>query len=150
LVSLTVFVALERGLTFSHAGVWGYCGLVALGQATASFAIILSVLQFEKQDLLWLSYKTAALMCLCLSGLWTVLQTEMGVSWSVAAAISLGGWAFTVMVLFCCSIISKHVTSEEYILAVLFILVPEALLFLPGKQHKVTPEAEKQSEYGGV
>lgn len=153
LASLTVFVALEMGLTFANAS-WGPSGLVALGQATTSFAVVLSVLQFES---LWLTYPTAALLCLCLSGLWTVVQAEIGVSWTIAAAVSLGGWAFTLMVLMCCSIITKHVKQDEYILAVLFILVPEAILFLPGKkQHpnemktETNSTIEQQYEYGGV
>lgn len=162
LVSLTLFVALEMGLTFAHAS-WGRSGLVALGQATASFTVILSLLQFDSRSLVWLTYPAAALLCFCLSGLWVVVQAEIGVSWEIAAAVSLGGWAFSVMVLFCCSIICKHVAPEEYILAVLFILVPEALLFLASKERhpvpvedgdNVTEAKEKttkqQYEYGGV
>lgn len=154
LVSLTLFVGLEMGLTFAGAS-WGRCGLIALGQATSNFAVILSVLQFDKQSLLWLDYTTAAVLCLCLSGLWTVVQAEIGISWKIAAAVSLGGWGFTLMVLFCCSIISKHVGPEEYILAVLFILFPEALLFLPGhddpsKETETKEETVSATVYGGA
>lgn len=136
LVSLTAFVALEMGLTFAHAS-WGRSGIVALGQATTSFVVILCLLQFDSQHLIWLTYPAAAVLCLCLSGLWAVVQVEVGISWRMAVAVSLGGWAFTLMVLVCCSVICKNVTPDEYILAVLFILVPEALLFLPGKKHSV-------------
>lgn len=154
LVSLTVFVALEMGLTFANAS-WGPSGLVALGQAATSFAVILSVLQFDIGSLQWLTYPAAALICLCLSGLWMVVQAEIGVSWSVAAAVSLGGWAFTLMVLGCCSYITKHVAPEEYILAVLFILCPEALLFLASKERhpgdgNEIEEKKKKEQYGGV
>ncbi|KAL7550063.1 hypothetical protein ACHAWF_013298 [Thalassiosira exigua] len=158
LVSLTLFVALEMGLTFAHAS-WGPCGLVALGQASTSFAVILSVLQFDSRSLMWLSYPTAALMCLFLSGLWSVILAEVGLSWSIAAAVSLGGWAFALMVLFCCSVICKHVAPEEYILAVLFILCPEALLCLASKERHPSEEKdgiksekakEEQNMYGAT
>lgn len=145
LVSLTLFVALEMGLTFAHAS-WGPSGLVALGQATTSFAVILSLLQFDSRSLMWLTYTTAAILCLCLSGLWMVVQAEIGISWRMAAGVSLGGWAFTLMVLFCCSVICKHVAPEEFILAVLFILAPEALLFLGSKERHPAGTNEDTSE----
>ena len=133
LVSLTLSEALEMGLTFANAS-WGRNGIISLGQATTSFAVILAVLQFPSRSLWWLSYPTAALLCLCLSGLWIVVQAEVGISWKVATAVSLGGWGFTLLVLLCCSVVCKHVTSEEYTLGVLFILVPEALVFLGSKE----------------
>ncbi len=44
LESLTLFVALEMGLTFVDTP-WRMNGLIALGQATTSFVVLLSVLQ---------------------------------------------------------------------------------------------------------
>lgn len=136
LVSLTIFVALELGLTFARAS-WGKCGLIAIGQATTSFGIILALLQFDSRSLIWLTYPTAALLCLFLSGIWTIVQAETGVSWTVAAAISLGGWGFALLTLLCCYQITKHIAPDEYVLATLFILVPEALLCLQRKKRSV-------------
>mmetsp|Transcript_15258 Transcript_15258/g.27616 ORF Transcript_15258/g.27616 Transcript_15258/m.27616 type:complete len:277 (+) Transcript_15258:103-933(+) len=162
LVCLTLFVSLEMGLTFAHVS-WGRCGLIALGQATAGFAVILGVLQFDSRSLVWLTYPTAALLCFCLSGLWVVVQAEAGVSWRIAAAVSLGGWVFTVVVLVCCEFITKHVGPEDYILSTLFILCPEILLFLASKERQPTDvrgggdetkagkeRTEQQHQYGAV
>lgn len=145
LASLTLFVALEMGLTFAHES-WGPSGIVALGQATTSFAIILGLLQFDSRSMMWLSYPTAALLCLFLSGLWTVVQVEIGFSWPIAAAISMGGWLYTLLVLFCCSVVSEHVAPEEYILGTLFILCPEALLCLATKERHPADEDVDHSE----
>lgn len=68
LVSLTLFVALKMGLTFTDTP-WEMNGLIALGKATTSFAVILAALQFDSRSLMWMTYPTAALLCLCMSRL---------------------------------------------------------------------------------
>ena len=76
-----------------------------------------------------------ALDCLML------ILLEEGESWKVALGVGLGGWAFTMMNVFCSMYVSKEVAPEEYILAVLFMLFPEALLCLASKERH--PEEEE-------
>jgi len=150
LASLTLFVALELGLSFSAAS-WGNCGLIAVAQATTSFAVILALLQFETRDLEWLSYTAAGGVCLFLSGLWMVILVEIGVKFFVAVAIGMGGWAFALINLYCCHTITKSVAPNEVILATLFILVPEALLFAGSKnRHPKDKDGKAPTDYGGV
>jgi hypothetical protein len=145
LVGLTLSVALELGLSFSSAS-WGQYGLIAVGQATTSFAIILSIFQFPTRSLIWLSYPEAALICLVLSGMWIAVLKESGLSWLVATAVGLGGWAFAMLNLLCLPQIEKHVAPDEYILATLFILVPEALVCLASKKRHPTDTQEIEEE----
>jgi hypothetical protein len=139
LCSITIFVGFELGLTFANP-TWGVEGLIAVGQATTSFAIILALLQF---DLAWLTYIMASFLCFILSTLWLVLLYIAGVTWPVAAGIAAGGWAFTLLVLGCCHHVTKQVAPGEHILAVLFILVPEALLCLAARQRH--PQERRRS-----
>ena len=142
LVGLTLSVALELGLSFATAS-WGRCGIVAVGQATTSFAVILALLQFETESLAWLDYFGAAIVCLVVSSLWMVGLMELGARTTVAVSILLGGWAFALINLYCCHHIAEQVAPEEYILATLFILVPEALVFLASKKRHPMQEEEK-------
>lgn len=134
LICLTLAVALELGLSFSSAS-WGHCGIIAVGQATTSFAVILALLQFETRSLEWLTYPAGAFVMLVVSCLWMVVLVETGlVSLLVSIYIGLGGWAFALINLYCCHHITTQVAPDEYILATLFILVPEALIFLASKK----------------
>mmetsp|Transcript_33880 Transcript_33880/g.41547 ORF Transcript_33880/g.41547 Transcript_33880/m.41547 type:complete len:251 (-) Transcript_33880:280-1032(-) len=134
LVGLTLFVSLEMGLTFAEAS-WGRYGLIAIGQATTNFAIILALITMETQ---WLSYTTGTAICLICAGIWMLVLTMTGLSVTYACYVALGGWGYTLMVIFCSAQVAHHVSTDEYILAVLFILFPEALLCLGGKER--TPE----------
>lgn len=153
LVGLTLSVALELGLSFSSAS-WGQYGLIAVGQATTSFAIMLSIFQFPTQSLVWLSYPEAAIICLVLSGMWIAVLKESGLSLLVATAVGLGGWAFAMInLLLCLPQITKHVAPDEYILATLFILVPEALVCLASKKRHPTDAQEIEEgskDYGAT
>mmetsp|Transcript_33141 Transcript_33141/g.70638 ORF Transcript_33141/g.70638 Transcript_33141/m.70638 type:complete len:156 (-) Transcript_33141:279-746(-) len=134
------------GLTFTDTP-WEMNGLIALGKATTSFAVILAALQFDSRSLMWMTYPTAALLCLCMSRLWAVVKVEVGVSWRVATGVSLGGWAFAMAVLVCCLVISKHVGPDEYVLAVLFILCPEAMLCLASKEcHPADDDGDRDGD----
>lgn len=142
LMSLTVFVALEIGLTFAEYS-WGLYGYVALGQATANFAVILALLSLEVE---WLGYVSASIACLMLAGLWSVVLYMVGLSWGYSCGVALGGWGFTLNIIFCCNAVSHNVSTEEHILAVLFILFPEALLCLAGaKRAAEKNESETQN-----
>ena len=46
MISLTIFVGIEMGLSFSQKS-WGENALLAIGQATSGFAMILGMLQFK-------------------------------------------------------------------------------------------------------
>jgi len=145
LVCLTLFVALELGLSFASAS-WGKCGIVAVGQATTSFAVILAIFQFETRSLAWLTYPTAAVVMLVVSCMWMVVLIETGLSLVVSVSIGLGGWVFALMNLFCCHHITKQVAPDEYTLATLFILVPEALVCLASKKRH--PKEEEARQHG--
>jgi len=150
LVSLTLSVALELGLSFAGAS-WGRYGLIAVGQATTSFAIMLALFQFDTKSLKWLTFPVAVVVCLVLSGVWIVVLFESGLSFKIAAAVGLGGWAFCMLNLFCVPHITKHVGPEEFILATLFILIPEALVCLASKQrHPDEEENGVSSDCGAV
>ena len=150
LVSLTLSVALELGLSFAGAS-WGKYGLIAVGQATTSFAIMLSLFQFPTKSLKWLTFPAAAIICLVLSGLWILVLFETGASIRVAAGVGLGGWAFAMLNLFCFPHVTKQVGPEEYILATLFILCPEALVFLSSsKRHPKEETNAESTDYGTV
>ena len=93
---ITFFVAFELGTLFAHY-FWGKLGLIALGQAVTSFAIILALVQFEMN---WLGCVEAAICCLALAIMWMVVLFEGGEArWFVCVAVGLGGWAFTMVVL---------------------------------------------------
>ena len=146
LVCLTLSVALELGLSFAEAS-WGRYGLIAVGQATTSFAVILALFQFDSKSLEWLTYPAAAMVCLLLSGIWMAVLVESGLRPTLALAVGLGSWAFAIVNLLSCKQITKHVASNEIVLATLFILVPEALVFLQSKKRH--PAAEKEEDEGG-
>jgi hypothetical protein len=153
IISLTLSVGLELGLSFANAS-WGRYGLMAVGQATTSFAIILSILQFPTKSLVWFTYPAAAIVSLLLASLWMVVLFETGLSLKTATFIGLGGWAFCVINVLCVPPVSHQVTRHEYILATLFILCPEALPFLAtNKRHPKEDETEAPptgTDHGGV
>ena len=65
LVLITIFVALELGVTLATHS-WGLYGLVALGQATTNFCLILALLQFDHD---WFDSTAAASLCLLQSAI---------------------------------------------------------------------------------
>lgn len=151
LVSLTS-VALELGLSFAGAS-WGKYGLVAVGKATTSFAIMLSLFQFPPKSLKWLTYPAAAIICLVLSGLWMLVLFESRASIRVMAGVGLGDWAFAMLNLLCFPHVTKQVGPERVctVLATLFILCPEALVFLASsKRHpkEETEASDSTADYG--
>lgn len=96
LVSLMVSVALELGLAFATAS-WGKYGLIAVGQATTSFAVMLAFFLFDS-SLQWLTYPTAAVVCLLVSCIWMVVLIETGLRpIRLAVAVGLGGWVFAIL-----------------------------------------------------
>lgn len=134
LVCVTVFVALELGISFAI-GSLGVSGYIAIGQATTSFAIILALLQFE---LHWLDYQAALVLCLVAALLWVLVLLEVGAhSLWTAVGIGLLGYAYVCIILFSSYTVEKHVTPEEHALATLFILCPEALLCIGAKDRHV-------------
>jgi hypothetical protein len=144
LVTITIFVALELGLSFATGSV-GLSGYIAVCQATTSFAIILSLLQFE---LNWLDYFAALVLCLAVALLWVVVLLEVGnhTLWT-AVGIGMGGFAYVCIILFSSYTVEKHVTPDEYALATLFILCPEALLCI-GSKERYVDETELEDEEG--
>ena len=100
IVSLTLSVGLELGLSFANAS-WGRYGLMAVGQSTTSFSVILSILQFPTKSLVWFTYPTAAVVCLLLASLWIVVLFETGLSLKIATYIGLGGWTFCMINVVC-------------------------------------------------
>lgn len=141
LVALTCSVGLELGLTFGEKP-WGLYGLMAIGQATTNFAVVLCTFQWEFPK--WAEYAHVAVLCLAVSGMWVVVVQEAGESWKIAGYVGLGGWVFALIVLYSCEHVTKHVAPSEYILATLFILVPEALVCLGSKQRK--PEEDEEDD----
>lgn len=141
LVSLTCFVSLEIGLSLAGKS-WGVWGLIAIGQANTSFAVLSSLLQLR---VVWISYVSAAVVCLGLTFLWMLVLLMTGASTVVSVSVALGGWTFFLIVLWSCDIVTKHVAPEEYVLAVLFILCPEALLFLATKKRHPADEGETET-----
>jgi len=145
LICLTLSVALELGLSFAEAS-WGRYGLIAVGQATTSFAVMLALFQFDSKSLEWLTYPTAAMVCLLLSGIWMAVLVESGLKTALAVAVGLGSWAFAIVNLLSCKQITKHVASNEIVLATLFILVPEALVFLQSKKNAILKTMQQQQK----
>jgi hypothetical protein len=135
LLSITFFVALNLGLTFATAS-WATEGFVALGQATTPPPVSPSFWPLLHFDLKWLNYPTAAGLCLILAGMWSMVLVEAGVDWRISVAIAAGAWAFVLTMLFSSYTVSHYVSPHEYILAALFILVPEALLCLAGQNRR--------------
>lgn len=136
IVTLTVSVAVELGLTFLEKA-WGDYGLLAVTQTTVSFGIILALLQFDAH--VKNTIPTAAVFCLCIGGIWSVVLHEVGLRWGVAIAISLGGFVFSMLNLIQCKKVCKFVAPGEYVFATLFIFFPQAILFLSSskKRHVV-------------
>jgi len=150
IVTLTLSVAVELGLTFSEKS-WGDFGLIAVGQATASFCIMLAFFQFDTKSLKWLTFPVASIICFGLAGIWSVVLHESGLEWWVACAISLGGWVFCMLNLSQCLNLCKLVAPEEYVFATLFILFPQAILCLSSsKTRRVTVDTASTTAYGGV
>lgn len=150
LVSLTLSVALELGLSFAGAS-WGKYGLVAVGKATTSFAIMLSLFQFPTKSLKWLTYPAAAIICLVLSGLWMLVLFESGASIRVMAGVGLGDWAFAMLNLLCFPHVTKQVGPERVCIGDTFYLCPEALVFLASsKRHpkEETEASDSTADYG--
>lgn len=94
--TLTLSVAVKLGQTFSHES-WGDDGLLAVDQVTASFALLLAIFQCETKSLELISLPFAELICLCISGIRTVILTEAGLKVGIAVAVSLGGWVFCML-----------------------------------------------------
>lgn len=146
--TLTLSVAVELGLTFSEMS-WGDYGLIAVGQATASFCILLAFFQFD--TLTWVTFRVATVICMVLAGIWSVVLHEAGLKWGVAVAISVGGWIFCMLNLTQCLELMKLVSPEEYVFATLFILFPQAIVCLSStKKRQVTSDAAAAVAYGGV
>lgn len=135
IVTLTLSVALQLGLEFEQVS-WGDYGLLAVGQATASFALLLALFQFEASSLEWLSAITTALMCLLLSGIWSVILHEVGLSWQIAVVVSFAGWIFCMLNVLQFQSLCKLVASQEYVFATLFILFPQAILYLSSRNNR--------------
>jgi hypothetical protein len=129
LSAITFFVAVEFGISFAVETV-GAAGFIAIGQATTSFALILALLQF---DLDWLNYSSAFGVSLVASLVWMMLLLEMGEHTILASlGIGFGGFVFVTIVLFSSFSVENHVSPDEYVLGTLFILCPEALLYIGG------------------
>lgn len=138
IVTLTISVAVELGLTFSEKS-WGDCGLLAVTQATVSFAMILALLQFTVP--IQHTMSTAAIFCIFIGGIWSVVLHEAGLRWGVAVAVSLGGFVFTMLNLSSVFNLCKLVAPGEYVFTTLFILFPQAVLCLSiSKKRRVHSE----------
>jgi hypothetical protein len=123
-ISMTIFVALEFGVAFAS-GSLRMSGIIAIGQATISFSLILALLQF---DLYWLSYTAAYCVSFAASLLWIMILLEEG-DLSILACLGIGfGGFFYVALVFCRSfVVQKYVAPEEYVLGALFIYFPVAV-----------------------
>ena len=134
LSSITIFVGLEMGLSFTdNIGLY-----IAIGQATTSFALILAMQQF---DFLWFDYPKAAGMSLTAALIWTLILIEQG-TYSIMTSFGIGcmGFVFVCIVLMSSYTVEHHVSPEEYVLATLFILCPETLLWFSGaEKHRRDP-----------
>ncbi|MGK3746482.1 MAG: hypothetical protein ACI90V_013344 [Bacillariaceae sp.] len=136
LFSITIFVGLEMGLSFTN-----NIGLyIAIGQATTSFALILAMQQF---DFLWFDYPKAVGMSCIAALIWTLILIEQG-KYSIMTSFSIGamGFAFVCIVLCSSYTVEHHVSPEEYVLATLFILCPEALLCVGGAKKRRNVDAD--------
>jgi hypothetical protein len=130
LFAITIFVGLEMGLSFTN-----NIGLyIAIGQATTSFALILAMQQF---DFLWFDYPKAVGMSFIAALIWTLILIEQG-TYSMMTSFGIGcmGFAFVCIVLCSSYTVEHHVSPEEYVLATLFILCPEALLCVGGAKKR--------------
>lgn len=137
--AITIFVGLELGLSFAETpGLY-----VAIGQATTSFALLLALMQLDLESS---AYPMAVGLCLVAAGLWTMILVGVGryTVWT-CLAISGTGFGFVCIVL-CASYHVEHfVAPDEYVLATLFILCPEALLCMPGSSKRTIPDATAEA-----
>jgi len=123
LFSVTVFVAV--GLGFKLAKVeWSNYALIAVGQSTVNFALLLAVTQFDSRHLKWLRFHTSILLLLFVSGLWMLILRESGSPWLVAITVPLGGWAYCLSIILNIRKSLHHREPNDYLLATIFILGP--------------------------
>ena len=73
--------------------------MIAVGQATANFALILAVIQFDSSSLKWMSPTRVMLLSLAQSSMWVLVFRELGESWLVSTTVPLGGWVYAVSVI---------------------------------------------------
>lgn len=150
-VTLTLSVAVELGLTFEEKS-WGTYGMVAVGQATASFCILLALFQFEGGSSTPFTFSADTLLCAGLAGIWTVILHEVGLRWSIACAVSLGGFVYCMLALLQFNTLCNLVAPSEYVFATLFILFPQAVWCLSKvtKRHvAVAPTSSRAGNGGG-
>jgi hypothetical protein len=134
LVSITIFVGLEMGLSFASTPIM----YIAIGQATTSFALLLAIMQFHFK---WLDYPMAVILCFIAASFWMMILLETN-NYSLVTSLIIcgGGFVFVCMVL-CASYHVEHfVGPDEYVLATLFILCPEALLCIGGSSKRNIPD----------
>jgi hypothetical protein len=139
LVGVTLFVALEIGLSFSD-GSLGKAGFIAIAKATTSFALILALLQFDFE---WLDYPAAFAVSFVAALVWISILLEEGgdgddeMTMTQAAGIGMSGFVFVCIVLMSSYTVEKHVAPDEHILATLFILCPKALMCIGSRERHV-------------
>ena len=73
--------------------------------------------------------------------MWTLVLVETGI-YSVVTSITIGGTGFAFVCVVLCSsyTVEHHVGPDEYVLATLFILCPEALLCVGGAKKRHVDE----------
>jgi hypothetical protein len=159
LFTLTPCVAVGLGLKFSRYS-WSMYVLVALGQATANFAILHAIVQFDTRNLKWLNIWRIILIFLVVSGLWILVMTEAGTRWTVAAAVGLGGWVYAIKIVMNTRKTVLHREPGDFIRATIFILgppIPDMCIRRQKYQFSKEDDSEVEVEepqikenYGGV
>lgn len=150
-------VAVGLGIKFSGFS-WSVYVLVALGQATTSFALLHALAQFDSKNLKWLNYKWVILMFLVVSGLWILVMMEAGKEWFVAVPVGLGGWAYAIKIVMSARNTFFHREPDDFIRATITVLGPP----IPGRCIPKQPyqfskecssfieEPQTKASYGGV
>ena len=131
LFTMTVCVAVALGVKLSILP-WSTYALVAVGQATANFALLLAVSVFDSRDLQWFRPGMGPLLLLAVAFLWILVTRETGSSWLVAVAVPIAGWLYACNVIFALRKTTYHREPHDYLRATLFILgppIPDCLLY---------------------
>ena len=144
---------------------WANYVLVAIGQATTNFAILLAVVQFDRRMLHWLNYKTAGLIAFVVASVWMMVLVEDKAPWKTAAAVAFGGWLHAMNVLLGMRKIFQHRSPDDVVRSALFILGPNIPDFVMsylrrtcGRATRHAQEAAEENEsdgqqpnnYGGI
>lgn len=137
LFSLTFFFAIALGAKLCLVS-WSNYALIAVGQATANFALILAVLQFDSSSLKWLSHKRVMLLSLAQSSMWILVFRELGESRLVSITVPLAGWLYAVSVIMNVRKAAQHREPHDFLQATIFILGPPIPTFLIPKRRGAT------------